>query len=100
MAPQGESTGICIEDAIVLSRALLHHQDKSLSAIFAAYERFRRPYIEGAVKQATQRWETVKDGGWLMHQVKCFLTPWVLWWTAAARDREFAEDLSELDLEV
>lgn len=100
MAPQGESTGICIEDAVVFSRALMHHQTKNLSAIFSAYEAFRRDHIEAAVKQAAQRWENVKDKGWLAHQIICFLTPWVLWWSAKARETEFAEDYSELNFDM
>lgn len=100
MAPQGESTGICIEDAIVFSRALLHHETKSLPSIFSTYEAFRRPYIDAAVQQAAQRWENVKDSGWLVHQMLVFLTPWILWWSAKTREHEFAEDYTDLDFEV
>lgn len=100
MAPQGESTGICIEDAIIFSRALSQHQTKSLPAIFSAYEAFRRDYIEAAAKQAAQRWENVKDKGWLFYQILCFLTPWVLWWSAKTREKEFSEDYSDLNFEI
>lgn len=96
----GESTGICIEDAIVFSRAMIHHRTKSLQSIFLAYEAFRREHIEAAVLQAGQRFENVKDKGWFVYQMLCFFTPWVLWWSANAREKEFAEDHTELDLEV
>lgn len=78
----------------------MHHQTKSLPAIFAAYEDFRREHIEAAVQQAGQRFENVKDKGWLFYQMLCFLTPWILWWGAKAREKEFAEDYSDLNLET
>ena len=78
----------------------MHHQSRTLPEVFSAYEAFRRSYIDAAVKQASQRWENVKDKGWLVHQILCFLTPWILWWSQSAREKEFAEDYFELDIDV
>jgi uncharacterized protein YecA (UPF0149 family) len=100
MPPQGESTGICVEDAIIFSRALMHHRERDLPSIFAAYEKVRRQNIDEAYDQAVKRWESVKDSGWLVHQIKSFLTPWILWWTAKAREEEFSQDWSTADVEV
>ena len=100
MPPQGESTGICIEDAVIFSRALMHHNEKDLMSIFAAYERIRRPSIDEAYDQAVKRWEVVKDSGWLVYQIKNFITPWFLWWTAKAREEEFSQDWSSAEIEV
>lgn len=100
MPPQGESTGICIEDAIVFSRAMAQLQTKPLHAIFRAYEAIRRPHTDQAVKTATWRFETVKDSGWLAYQLVVRATPWFLWWTAQKRDAEFSEDVSETDYEI
>lgn len=100
MPPQGESTGICIEDAIIFSRALMHHQKKDLSSIFEAYERLRRPSIDEAYDMAVRRWETVKDSGWFVYKLTSFLTPWILWWTARAREEEFSQDWSTTNIEV
>lgn len=100
MPPQGESTGICIEDAILFSRALSQHNSKGIRTMLAAYEAFRRPHIDSAYDQAVQRWETVKDSGALAHRLKTFLTPWFLWWTAKARDEEFSLDYSDYEFKM
>lgn len=100
MPPQGESTGISIEDAIIFSRAMMHHQKRDLPAIFAAYERIRRPSIDKDYDTAVRRWENVKDSGWLAHQIRNFLTPWFLWWTAKAREEEFSQDWSTAKVDV
>lgn len=100
MAPLGESTGICIEDAIVFSRAMIHHREHSLKAIFAAYEKFRRPQIDEAWTSATRRWETVKDSGWLAYNLKWYLTSWFVWWTAKSREEDWATDYSDLNVHI
>lgn len=100
MPPQGESTGICIEDAILFSRAMVKYNEHDFSAIFAAYEKFRRPHIDSAYDQAVQRWETVKDSGAFVYRIKTFLTPWFLWWTAKSRDEEFSVDYSDYDFSI
>jgi salicylate hydroxylase len=95
--PCSSCVGICIEDAILFSRALMHHRQKDLPTIFAAYEKIRRPNIDQAYNQAVQRWETVKDSGYLVHKMMTFLTPWFLWWTAKAREEEFSVDYADYD---
>lgn len=91
---------MCIEDAITFSRALIHYKEKDIPSIFAAYERVRRPNIDEAYDQAVRRWEVVKDSGWLVYQIKCFLTPWLLWWTAKAREEEYSQDWSTADIVI
>ncbi|KAK5172062.1 uncharacterized protein LTR77_003699 [Saxophila tyrrhenica] len=95
MPPQGESTGIYIEDALLFSRALVQHTSGDFSDIFAAYQKLRRPQIDAAYTQAVQRWETVKDSDALAFWFMKSLTPWFLWWTAKARENEFAADYSD-----
>lgn len=100
MPPQGESTGICIEDAIAFSRFLMHHRNQPVGAILAMYEKYRRPKIDVEVEKSIRRWESVKDKGWLAHKLFMLITPWYLWWTAKRRDEEFAEDLSSLEVDI
>jgi hypothetical protein len=100
MPPQGESTGICIEDAIVFSRAMINHKEHPFQKIFGAYEDFRRSHIDAAYTQAVQRWETVKDSGSLVYKMKTLLTPWILWWTAKAREDEFSVDYTDYDFKL
>lgn len=100
MPPQGESTGICIEDAVALSRAMIQHDTKPVASIFRAYENFRRPHTDRVVKEAIWRFETVKDKGWLMYQLIVRSTSWFLWWTAEKRKKELSEDFSEMEFEI
>lgn len=97
MPPQGESTGICIEEAVLFSRAIMQHKTGSLSKVFEAFEKVRRPAVDAAYIQAVQRWETVKDSGAFVYRLMTFLTPWFLWWTTKAREEEFAADYSNYD---
>lgn len=79
---------------------MMHHEQKALPFIFEAYESIRRPHVDKAYDEAVQRWEVVKDSGWLAYRMKTLLTPWFLWWTAKAREEEFSKDWSEADIEV
>ena len=79
---------------------MMHHKKRGLPAIFAAYEKIRRSHIDHAYDQAVSRWETVKDSGWFVYRIMIFLTPWILWWTAKAREEEFSQDWSEADIEI
>ena len=104
MPPQGESTGLCIEDSIVFARCLLHHYHTSspslsshtLSSVFSAYESLRRAKIDASYAEAKWRWETVKDSGWLAHKVKMWVMPWFIWAGEGKRARVFGEDLWDI----
>ncbi|WPH03526.1 Salicylate hydroxylase [Acrodontium crateriforme] len=93
MPPQGESTGICIEDSIAFAHMFNTHLPDGLERVFDAYEQLRREPVEAAYQTAALRWENVKDCGWLTYKMRVWMTPWFLWWTANAREAEFAEDL-------
>lgn len=93
MPPQGESTGICIEDGIAFAQMFNNHHSDGLEVVFTAYEQLRREHVEAAYKLAASRWENVKDCGWFAYKMRVWMTPWILWWTANAREVEFAEDL-------
>ncbi|KAJ8606196.1 hypothetical protein MRB53_041138 [Persea americana] len=66
---------------------------QSPEVVFTAYEQLRREHVEAAYKLAASRWENVKDCGWFAYKMRVWMTPWILWWTANAREIEFAEDL-------
>lgn len=78
----------------------MQHQTKALRSIFHAYENFRQARTDQAVKEATWRFETVKDKGWLAYQLIMRSTSWFLWWTAKRREAEFSEDVSEMGFEI
>jgi dienelactone hydrolase len=46
MPPQGESTGIAIEDGVLIARILEQSSTKSIDQMFADYEKVRRAVID------------------------------------------------------
>ncbi|RDW56677.1 FAD protein [Coleophoma cylindrospora] len=79
MPPQGESTGLAIEDGVLLARVLSSSSEMSIQQAFQMYEKTRRPRIDTAYKEAVFRWEKVKDRSWLMQNIIEWLT-WVFLW--------------------
>jgi hypothetical protein len=62
MAPQGESTGLTIEDSVLLTRVLEKFPDKPVNTAFERYERTIKALIDDrAYQDAVSRWERVKD---------------------------------------
>lgn len=98
MPPQGESTGLALEDVVLFSRILSYHETKSLQDMFEKYEALRRKKIDEAYEEAMFRWETVKDKGWFKMKLVEFGTPWFLWWTKASRDEGLRLDIDAVDL--
>ncbi|ETI26615.1 hypothetical protein G647_10376 [Cladophialophora carrionii CBS 160.54] len=99
MPPQGESTGYALEDAILFARAMAVKLDKGLDVTFATYQKVRRERINKAYDEAAFGWETQKDCGWFTFLLRTWLTTAFLWWTAAARQRRYSEDVTKMDLE-
>ena len=75
MPPQGESTGLAIEDAVLFARVLECTPQTSVEANFQLYEKTRRPRIDTAYKEAVARWENVKDRSWFLQKV----IEWMMW---------------------
>ncbi len=80
MPPQGESTGLAIEDAVLIARVLSRFSGESIQRAFDVYEKTRRPRIDAAYKEAISRWEKVKDKSWLMQKVVEWMTWAFLWY--------------------
>ena len=115
MPPQGESTGLCIEDTIIFARHMMHYHHRrpdnnpppppsasappSLQTIFNTYTACRRSRINACFDEAKWRWETVRDSGWLMHKVKMWAMPWFLWWSEEKRQKDFGEDFWDMEVE-
>lgn len=101
MPPQGEATGIVLEDTVLFARCVARQQELgtgSLGDAFAAYERLRRARIDAAFVESGAVVKTVQDAGWLGHTIKCFVVPWFLWWTRSKREKHFIEDVTTSDL--
>ncbi|KAI9655961.1 MAG: hypothetical protein M1821_005022 [Bathelium mastoideum] len=109
MAPQGQSTGIVFEDAILLARFLARWMEKGLGKereergtpreAFEAFERFRRKRIDVAFDESQVVLKSVNDVGSWGHWFKMKIIPWYLWWTNMNREKYFVDDvtLSELN---
>ncbi|KAF2272111.1 FAD/NAD(P)-binding domain-containing protein [Westerdykella ornata] len=99
MPPQGESVGLALEDVMLLSRVLEHCNGKSVEESFQLYDKLRRPRINAAVKMANFGFETVKRNGWF----KTILIEWITWiflaFTSSRKEREFAYDVRDIDLD-
>jgi 2-polyprenyl-6-methoxyphenol hydroxylase-like FAD-dependent oxidoreductase len=93
MPPQGESTGLAIEDSILFGRVLEKFHDKPISAIFKAYENTRRSRIDVAYNDATTRWEGTKDKSWLTQKFYDWLTWIFLWYKAKDFEKSFYYDV-------
>lgn len=101
MPPQGEATGIVLEDTVLFARCLARQQELGTGTFkdaFDAYERLRRDRIDAAFKESAAVVKTVQDAGWVGHRIKCFVVPWFLWWTRASREKHFIEDVTTSDL--
>ena len=98
MPPQGESTGIALEDTVIYARLMGLYPKYALPELFTQYGELRRSRVDAAYKEASFRWETVKDSGWLAHKVKSMMVPSFLWLTDNRRARGFEMDCYDVDL--
>lgn len=98
MPPQGESTGLAIEDSVLLARVLEELSDKPASSVFAAYEKTRRPRIDTAYKEAVARWGNVKDKTWLRQKLEEWLTWVYMWYKADDFEKSFAYDVRKEEI--
>jgi 2-polyprenyl-6-methoxyphenol hydroxylase-like FAD-dependent oxidoreductase len=74
MTPQGESTGLAIEDAVLFARVVEKHPTSPIQGIFDKYTKTRKARIHTAYKHATERWR-VYDKSWLMNKFE----EWATW---------------------
>jgi salicylate hydroxylase len=97
MPPQGESTGLAIEDGVLLAR-ILSPSKLSVQGAFRTYEKTRRPRIDAAYKEAVFRWENVKDRSWFMQKVIEWLTWAFLWYKMGAFESSLSYDVRKVEI--
>ena len=95
MPPQGESTGLAIEDGVLIARVFSLFPAKSCQEIFGIYEKTRRPRIDEAHKEAVSRWENVKDRSWFAQKVIEWAMWIILWYKADAFTTSSGYDVRE-----
>ncbi|KAH8882578.1 FAD/NAD(P)-binding domain-containing protein [Thozetella sp. PMI_491] len=100
MPPQGESTGIAIEDGVLLARLLERHESRSVPQIFDDYEKLRRGPVEKVYKETVSMWANAakEDRGWLGTIILEWMT-WVVVGLMNMRGKNhFAGDVTKLEL--
>ncbi|TQV96614.1 hypothetical protein V2A60_003000 [Cordyceps javanica] len=98
MPPQGESTGVAIEDGVLLAHVLSRRDTgRSVPQMLADYEALRRADVEALHKTSMTRWNAPAPAGWVGQVV----TEWMAWlfvsylnWTS----NHFARDVRKLAL--
>lgn len=100
MPPQGESTGVSIEDGVLLAHVLQRHATRSIPQLFADYEQLRRGTIEKLFKETTWRWKNAasQKGSWLGSVFLDNLTVCFLWFMNFRKEDYFASDVAKLEL--
>jgi salicylate hydroxylase len=98
MPPQGESTGLAIEDGILLARILSCSSEMSFQEAFQVYDRTRRARIDTAYKEAMFRWEGVKDRSWFTQKVIEWLMWVFLWYKMDAFESSVSYDVRKEEI--
>ncbi|PNY23981.1 Salicylate hydroxylase [Tolypocladium capitatum] len=75
MPPQGEGTGVAIEDGVLLAHVLTRRATRTIPQLFADYETLRRADIEQTYRDTMARWNAPVPNGWLSGVV----LEWITW---------------------
>ncbi|PWI70637.1 salicylate hydroxylase [Purpureocillium lilacinum] len=75
MPPQGEGTGVAIEDGVLLAHALTRRATRTVPQLFADYEALRRADIEQTYRDTMARWNAPVPSGWMSG----FVMEWITW---------------------
>ncbi|KAH7013799.1 salicylate hydroxylase [Ilyonectria destructans] len=98
MPPQGESTGVAIEDGVLFAHVLSKGASKGIPQVFAAYESLRRPDIKKLYYESMFRWNGAGSSTWLWSIVMEFIT-WIYIIVANWRQTDyFARDVRKFEL--
>lgn len=98
MPPQGESTGLAIEDGVLLARVFESSSENTIQEIFRSYQTTRRPRIDAAYKEAVWRWENVKDRSWLAQKIIEWFTWLYLWYKADVHSSSTYYDIQKEEI--
>jgi salicylate hydroxylase len=98
MPPQGESTGLAIEDGVLLARVFEKFPDQPLSSVHESYEKTRRPRIDIAYKDTMARWEKVRDKTWLWQKFEEWVTWIYMWYKSDDFQKSFAYDVTKEEI--
>jgi 2-polyprenyl-6-methoxyphenol hydroxylase-like FAD-dependent oxidoreductase len=98
MPPQGESTGVAIEDSILLAHVLSRRESRSVAQMFADYEALRRDEINKMYESTVFRWKDSGEKG----PIKALVMEWITWlylmWMNRQQEDHFGRDVRKLEL--
>jgi 2-polyprenyl-6-methoxyphenol hydroxylase-like FAD-dependent oxidoreductase len=75
MPPQGEGTGVAIEDGVLLARVLSRRATRDIPTLFNDYDTLRRPDIRETYRETMARWKAPVPKGW----VSTVMMEWFTW---------------------
>lgn len=98
MPPQGESTGVAIEDAVLLARVVSRRDTRSVGQMLGDYEALRRPVINKTYDEAVFRWRQVGDKSWLGTVAMEWFSAAYIWGMNRWSKDSFGRDVRTLEL--
>lgn len=98
MPPQGESTGLAIEDGVLFARVLSASLQTPIQERFRVYDKTRRPRIDRAYKEAVMKWNGYKDRNWLVQKLIEWLMWVILWNQMSAYEASISYDVRNEEL--
>lgn len=99
MPPQGESTGLAIEDGVLIAEVLGRRASRTIEQLFADYETVRKPVIDRYYSDAIRamKYGFIKTSG-----LTFILLEWVVWLYLLIKkwrqQEHFASDVRRLEL--
>jgi salicylate hydroxylase len=99
MPPGGQSVGLALEDAVLISRILAAVSSSTpISETLSHFVSLRRPRVEDHYKQMASRWEGVKDKPWWKQRIIEFFTWFYLQYLAGKGDANFLYDAEKVEI--
>lgn len=97
MPPQGESTGVAIEDGVLFAHVFSRRTTRTVPRMLADYEALRRADIDALYRETVQRW-TGPIPEFISYD---FVVEWITWVflkVMSFKKNSFARDVRKLEL--
>jgi len=100
MPPQGESTGIAIEDGVLLAHVFKRRSERTVAQLLSDYEQLRKKTIDKLYDESTWRWQNAAtpDAGWIWSIVIDWMTSLFAWFMKWRQEDYFSSDVEKLPL--
>ena len=99
MPPQGESTGLAIEDGILMAHIFSRREERPLEKMFSDFLTLRKAVIDKHYKDAVWALEFgFQETGGLKNIMIEWVTIAVLWFKRWGQENHFASDVTKFKL--